>query len=398
MSAKKLRILAIEPEADCRDHLRSLLAERITADVVLTATAEAAASSMRADRPDLVLLSAVLPPRAEEHIVAVLKELDPDVSVPVLTIPPIMQQEEAPEPRRGIFGLLSKKDVIKRLTYDPSALTARIGETLTELRQTKEILQFRLPANTPPAVEQPTTALARTGKEPKHVGPPVVRQRKHQQRAHRLTPDDLPNRYTLTTPAGFIVRLLNVSASGVLFESPLKFTPESATSLNLFGPETNLELPARVIRSEVSGVNTLGVTYQTAAAFSDKVELMTRLLGSAAAMPTTPKALADLLLRVTGELQEHHNRDEARAEFERGMRVLVPTCDVRLRDSVERGADNDSIYFTVPSATPAILQATFDPGHEPTLDEFKFLRAAATAASLILQHEVTALTVVAQTA
>ena len=47
MSAKKLRILAIEPEADCREHLRSLLAERITADVVLTATAEAAASAMR---------------------------------------------------------------------------------------------------------------------------------------------------------------------------------------------------------------------------------------------------------------------------------------------------------------------------------------------------------------
>ena len=49
-----------------------------------------------------------------------------------------------------------------------------------------------------------------------------------------------------------------------------------------------------------------------------------------------------------------------------------------------------SIYFTVPAPTGAILQATFDPGHEPSLEEFTLLKAAAAVAAVIIQFEGTA--------
>jgi hypothetical protein len=49
----------------------------------------------------------------------------------------------------------------------------------------------------------------------------------------------------------------------------------------------------------------------------------------------------------------------------------VPACDVQLRDAVIEATEGcHSIYFTVPAPTGAILQATFDPGHEPSLEEF----------------------------
>ena len=47
----------------------------------------------------------------------------------------------------------------------------------------------------------------------------------------------------------------------------------------------------------------------------------------------------------------------------------------------------DSIYFNVPAPTRAILEATFDLGHEPSIEKFKVLRASAAIASVLLQYE-----------
>ena len=42
-----LRILAIEPDAACREHLRALLVERTSASLAIVATADAASIAMR---------------------------------------------------------------------------------------------------------------------------------------------------------------------------------------------------------------------------------------------------------------------------------------------------------------------------------------------------------------
>jgi hypothetical protein len=47
----------------------------------------------------------------------------------------------------------------------------------------------------------------------------------------------------------------------------------------------------------------------------------------------------------------------------------------------------DAVYFLVPGSdrSPAVLQATFEPGRQPELEEFQALKAASLAAADVLQ-------------
>ena len=293
--------------------------------------------------------------------------------------------------------------------YDLASLAARIDEALRQVREAREYPRIR------PARVEPSTALmlrseidgalATMPSDPIFDGAPepLVLQRTRLDRAPRFGLDELPSRCTLTTPAGFIVRMVNVSETGVLFESPLKFPRDSETSLSLLGADTSLVLPARIVRSEVATVNGVGVTYQTAAQFSETLGFLKKVAPPAEAVQTVvpplqmaaaPSTLADLLVRITTELYQHHRGDAARRAFEAGLQQLVPTCDVMLCDRlVEPSGGGDSIYFAVPGASGAMVQATFAPGHEPTVEEFKLLRAAAAMASVIVHGETRALLV-----
>ena len=145
---------------------------------------------------------------------------------------------------------------------------------------------------------------------------PLRFERKQLDRARRFAVDELPARCTMTTPAGLIVRMLNVSSTGVLFESPLKFARDSETLLNLLAPDANRVLPARIVRSEVANVTGMGVTYQTAAHFGAALELFNELpqpvevidVTPAATHASAPQSLADLIVRVTTELYQHQRR------------------------------------------------------------------------------------------
>ena len=401
MSREKLRILAIEPDETCRERLRRFLIQRAEVDVVVRASAEEAAGAMHTQRPDLVLTSAVLPPRAEEQVIDALKHLDPDGIVPVITMPPLLDGPESNR-RGGVFSLISRRRPVAP-AYDLAALTARIDEALRQVREEKEYPRIRVriePSRAlmlrPEIDAAPTTSLVAGGHEP------LILQRKRLERATRFGAHDLPSRCTLTTPAGFIVRMVNVSETGVLFESPLKFTRDSETSLSLFSPEKTLVLPARLVRSEVAAVNGGGVTYQTAAQFGAAFDLFKNApavevlepVTPALHIPAAPASLADLLVRITTELYHHHRGEAARAAFAAGLRQLVPACEVRLCDRLVQRADaGDSIYFAVPGASGVVVQATFEPDHEPTLEEFKLLKAAAAMASVIVHGETHSLLV-----
>jgi hypothetical protein len=193
--------------------------------------------------------------------------------------------------------------------------------------------------------------------------------------------------------------MLNVSSTGVLFESPLKFARDSETLLNVLAPDANRVLPARIVRSEVATVTGMGVTYQTAAHFGAALELFNELPQPVEVIDVTPvplmvgpQSLADLLVRVTTELYQHRRRDDARAEFEAGLRELVPGCSVALSDRlVEPVTDEESIYFAVPAVSGVMVRATFEPGHQATSEELKLLRAAAALASVVMHGEAPSL-------
>ena len=315
-----LRILAIEPDAACREHLRALLVERTSASLEIVATADAASIAMHANRPDLILLSAVLPPRAEEQVIDTLKHLDPDGAVPVITVPPLLERHGRVDERRNVLSLISRRRS-SRPSYDATAVVARIDEALRQVLEAKEFPRIRA------AHVEASTGLVRRDRDAHllmaaglpGLGPEQTRlvlERKRLERARRFGADELTSRCTLTTPAGFIVRMLNVSETGVLFESPLKFARDSETALSLFGPQTTLILPARIVRSEVAAVNGVGVTYQTAAQFGKALDFVSKIAPAAELSAATAKLVQRLVKGPTvayGETKALVNRTFERA-------------------------------------------------------------------------------------
>ena len=398
MTTPKLRILVIEPEASCAEQLRTMLANRVFAEVIVAPNAEDGCAVLRKETPDLVLLSAVCPPRDEEQVVGLLKWLDPYDRVPVLTIPPATRgfdQVDEAERKRSLFARLKRKrPAPQSFYYDPGILVSRIGEALREAR-TRKSLPKRLAL--PPKPEADTMLVRvtqtpeweRTGLTmvPAAVPAPLRQfERPHVNRARRLSIAELPHRVSLATRSG-TARMINLSDSGILFESPFKFTPDSETALSLFGPHAKFELPARIVRSEAATVNGLGVTYHTAASFSEQRALLTMLGAMDGEVVVPQQSLSDLLVRLTTELYETGDYDEAEAVFDSFLRQF-PGCRVRLAKSLsEPPQGQDSIHFKVSAPTRAMLEVTFDRGHEPSAADFALLKAAAAVASVLLQHD-----------
>jgi hypothetical protein len=408
MTSPKLRILVIEPETSCADQLRTMLADRVSAEVIVAPTADDGCDVLRTETPDMVLLSAVCPPRAEEQVVSLLKWLDPYDRVPVLTIPPAtrgFEVETDDTPRRSLNDFLRTdiRELIARLrkkrpapqafSYDPGMLVARIDDTLREARERKELPPPRLAL--PPAPEADTILVRvtqapeweRTGLMIVPKAAPLRRiERAHVSRARRLSMAELPHRVTLGTRSG-AVKMINLSDSGILFESPLKYTPDTVTALSLFGAHAKFDLPARIVRSEASTADSIGVSYLTAASFNEERALLTMLGAIPGEVLPPQKPLSDLLAQVTTELYEKGDYGEAQAIFDSFLRQFAH-CQVRLAYSLtEPREGRESIHFKVSAPTRAILEATFDRGHEPSVEEFAMLKAAAAVASVLLQHE-----------
>jgi hypothetical protein len=92
-------------------------------------------------------------------------------------------------------------------------------------------------------------------------------------RADRRLRAEVPWLSTIKLPWGLEVQLLNISSSGMLVETGSKFTPGSVTHLHLYGPETDLVIPACFVRSEVAAVDGRGVKYHAAATFTKQLDL-----------------------------------------------------------------------------------------------------------------------------
>jgi hypothetical protein len=211
------------------------------------------------------------------------------------------------------------------------------------------------------------------------------------QRARRWAPADLPWLSRVQTARGLQVRVLNISGSGMLVESSSKLAPGSLTEFSLCGPETEIVMPARVVRSEVAAVDCRGVKYQAAAMFDRGLDHLFREGPElTTGLWATPQALADLLVRVSVEIGRGRDAAVVRSTFEQGLRRLVPAREIRIREVPMPPIDGtESIYFTVPDggASHWILQATFEPDYELAADEFTLLKAAAAAAAIVLLYE-----------
>ena len=67
--------------------------------------------------------------------------------------------------------------------------------------------------------------------------------------------------------------------------------------------------PARIVRSEVASVTGVGVTYQTAAQFSETLELLKKIAPPAEVVPTVARAVTDAAAALAGgSARSHHDR------------------------------------------------------------------------------------------
>lgn len=132
----------------------------------------------------------------------------------------------------------------------------------------------------------------------------------------------------------------------------------------------------------------LGVRYRLAAAFSRDVNLPGGSATRTDAAGRSPGALADVLRDTLADVESTARSSEVRARFESSLRALLRLRDVQIRETpVIPDRASESIYFTIPQSSGAkpILQAIFEPGEPPSEGNFRLLKAAATAAALVLE-------------
>ncbi len=202
-------------------------------------------------------------------------------------------------------------------------------------------------------------------------------------RAERQEQRDLPWLSTVKFPWGLEARLVNISSTGLLFESPSKLTPGTVMELTLCGAGIEVSVPVCFVRSEVALVDHLGVKYRTAVTFEKALNLQ----GLRPHKTSSGTAgLSELLALVSAEL-DRDSPASLRNALERAVCRAMKARDVQIRDMPTVPSDgSESFYFPLPAGTGSslVLQAMFAPGYEPTDAEIKLLNAAAGLAAVVL--------------
>jgi hypothetical protein len=360
--------------------------KRILSDVggplhVVHSTADGV-QALRESVPDLVVTTTFLPPAEEAALRAQLQEVPAAGHVQVVSLPPFIRERETSDgsPRRVLMFLGRETRAPGGSPCDAEAVVDDITTYLAQGRCHREAASRVAIASggaSPPATVLPPDASLAVDT--------VLREADDRRAARRRSTGEVPWLGTVNLPWGTEVKVLDISKSGLLLESPLRLVVGSTLDLQLVGLDGQLRVPARLVRSEIAAVDRLGVRYRTAAAFMRPLQIP-GLLSDARPLPS-PQALADLLSRVVANV-DVASASDLRRKFEHELRELLPVRDIQLRRApvVER-VGTESIVFAVPQGTgpSPILQVTFHPDYQPSLAEFRLLKVAAAVAAVLLQ-------------
>jgi CheY-like chemotaxis protein len=390
------RILAIEPDTARAQILRESL-EQSPVDLEIVTNAEEAIRSMSRSVPHLVITSTFLPPADEALLTAHVRQMSSAPHLQIVNLPYFLDRPNhaaAPQgARTKVLSFLRRQPPTIRPRCDVTTLRQQIEEYLQQALAGWSDLTDRTQSALVHAPRQSEIWLSSSarpvgagfGTGASRAQTTILGQRDDRRRARRRRSEDLPSLWAIRLPSASDVGVVDISTSGVLLETTSKFSPGTTVDLQLVGEDMNLHVPARMVRADIAGVDGLGVRYRVAAAFSRELDLLE--LQPAAAPALTPKALADVLARVLGEVDRSTKGAGARERFEYELRRLLPVRDIQIRQNpIVTEPGTESIYFTVPHAgSPQILQAVFDSGHELSSMEFRMLKAAAGLATAVLE-------------
>ena len=388
-------ILAIEADLKRRRALTMLVKEHIKADLVVVPSVRAAINAIAERAPDLILAPALLSPPDEAELLTHMKQLDTAPYIQMLTLPALDMLGDASAEqtdRRGLFGpIFNRRPVSPGLKYDRRMVAAQITDGLSRARELRiEYAAMLAYHESQHATRQ--VALARPGGADvlEAASMALTHQKNNRDAderrvAQRKGRGEVPWLSGLKFSSGPDVQLINISSTGVLVESGSKFAPGSTSELHLSGPETNLVIPVRFIRSAVARTGVLGVRYYAAAAFAKALDLA----GPRRDAPTIPpQELASLLESVFATAKERS--EPAHVRFADGLRRLVGARDVIVRTGSAGSAGGlETLYFDVPGddRLRTTLQVVFDRNHEVTDAEFKVLKAAAWLTAAVIELE-----------
>jgi CheY-like chemotaxis protein len=393
------RILAIEADPKRRRALSALVREHVKANLAVVDSVRAAIISIGERAPDLIIAPTLLPPPDEAELLTHMKGLDTAPYIQMLTLPALdmlVDNTAEESPRRGLFGpVFNRRPVSLGLQYDPTMVAVQIVDGLERAREQRLEYAAMLAYNEAIGHRPPDAALALARSAGRQLQPTEafieqqLRERAREERriALRKGLGDVPWLSGVKVSWGAELQLINISNTGVLVETGSKFAPGSTTNLHLCGPETNLVVPVRFIRSDVARIDGLGVRYRAAAAFAKEIDLAgpRREAGQPA---TPPQALADLFGSVlSGELERS---EPAHDRFAKGLRRLLGARDVRVSaGGMDPAGGKETLYFDVPGddRSRTTLQVTFDRSRDVTDVEFKLLKASAWLTAAVLELE-----------
>jgi len=390
-SAGVRRILAIKPDPARAQVLRDLLGTSQGIRLEIVSNARAAIGSIAACPPDLIMVSTFLAPAEEAALRFYVRQL-PDSRLPIIDIPYFIDDNDRSgrtrparilrflrgrsglRPRCGANTLREQVELYLRRLGEPADLTDRLEAA--GLDGSEKFRSARITAG---------GAAARASHAPEPAVESILRQRQDRRRARRKPPAELPWLWALKLPHSSAARVVDISSTGVLIETPTKILPGTMVDVELVGPELDLRMPARMLRAQVADVDPLGVKYRVAAAFARRLDLPG--LDSGIGWSERPQSVGDLLKPLLSSVERAGGGVDAIVAFEAELRRLLPVRDIQIRQKPvipEPGAE--SVYFTVPtgSSTPPILQVIFDRDQAPSDVEFKVLKAAAILAAAVL--------------
>jgi hypothetical protein len=157
----------------------------------------------------------------------------------------------------------------------------------------------------------------------------------------------------------------------------------STLDLHFIGNNTDVSIPARILRSDVATVDGFGVKDRVAAQVSRDFNLFDAARD--VTPETTPAALAAVLARVLTE-SDRGAAAVARARFEEELCYLLAVQSVEIRETPIETVEGESVYFNVHGGSGSpVLQAVFNPGSTPSASDFRLLRVAAHLAAVVLE-------------
>jgi CheY-like chemotaxis protein len=375
------RILAIEPNPEREALLRRLVRDAVRADITLVNSTKAALTAIDVRRPDLILASTLIAPNDERELVTYLRDTATLRHVPILTIPPVVSDVREPEPTGLLARLRRRRPAPPAPMYDFGAIATRIEESIA---QSGVAIAAAAEADAAPIIVPP--APQTTAGEPLSICRDMESLR---ERAMRWEHAQLSWLSGVNAPWGITLRLINLSSTGLLVETGARLVPGTMTTFRLWGPERDVTVPARIVRSDVASVDSIAVKYHAAAVFEYAFDT---LMPVSAAPVDAESQLAQLVDIVCEKSASGVGAADLRAEFEAGVMKLVTARDIRLRDvPVVENDGRESVYFTIAgTSSPAVLQVTFDANYQPSAEEFDALKAAAAAAARIVPVTATA--------